>query len=612
MTIRDCADKITGLVAMGGWCAVATSAAEGSAAALLAEPVTGALVLGSALALQLTAGKNDVCARAIDAHRNKTEKAIKKALGDQPQFREAIDLAFSDFDYHIADVRPTGEDLVRLWQFDPQKIAEGLMERLAAKSDTIRDHHIARQAVAHVIAGAVASFRDDAVLFARLEPVLAREYLAQLSAIRAVGEDTNRVVHRTDAKIDALTEMVRALTEQAQTRGDTARAVSVGIDPGVIVTLAQRISADIQDFDQAFRELENAVSIAITVQREGAGGSNAGAFVDAVLKRVAALSARGKFVAASKEAGDAFAQWQRDEAERQAASRQSGLKLLEAGWRQDLLAGDLKSAARKIAQGVYLNEPDPSRRFAALRKEQDVWYKRGRDQGINLDLDVSIELARLSLAIAEGNDQRGSAWNNLGNALQTLGERESGTGRLEEAVAAYREALKEWTRERVPLDWAATQNNLGNALQTLGARESGTARLEQAVAAYRAALEERTRERVPLDWAATQNNLGNALTALGEREDGTELLEEAVTAYREALKEYTRERVPLGWAETHLNLAVALEALFDKTGKRGDLDKALDLTGQALDVFASAGAGYHVEMAERAKARILAKLAKPA
>ena len=32
-----------------------------------------------------------------------------------------------------------------------------------------------------------------------------------------------------------------------------------------------------------------------------------------------------------------------------------------------------------------------------------------------------------------------------------LGERESGTARLEEAVAAYRDALKEWTRERVPL-----------------------------------------------------------------------------------------------------------------------------------------------------------------
>ena len=78
-------------------------------------------------------------------------------------------------------------------------------------------------------------------------------------------------------------------------------------------------------------------------------------------------------------------------------------------------------------------------------------------------------------------------------------------------MAAYREALKEQTRERVPLDWATTQNNLANALRTLGERESGTAKLEEAVAAYREALKERTRERVPLDWAMTQNNLAMRL-----------------------------------------------------------------------------------------------------
>jgi hypothetical protein len=47
-------------------------------------------------------------------------------------------------------------------------------------------------------------------------------------------------------------------------------------------------------------------------------------------------------------------------------------------------------------------------------------------------------------------------------------------------------------------------------------RRPGTARLEEAVAAFRAALEERTRDRVPLDWATTQNNLGHALRALGK------------------------------------------------------------------------------------------------
>ena len=107
---------------------------------------------------------------------------------------------------------------------------------------------------------------------------------------------------------------------------------------------------------------------------------------------------------------------------------------------------------------------------------------------------------------------------NLGNALWRLGERENWTARLEEAVAAYRAALEEWTRERVPLGWAMTQSNLGNALGTLGAGERGTARLEEAVAAYRAALMERTRARVPLDWAYTQQGLATALGALAKRQ----------------------------------------------------------------------------------------------
>jgi hypothetical protein len=62
-------------------------------------------------------------------------------------------------------------------------------------------------------------------------------------------------------------------------------------------------------------------------------------------------------------------------------------------------------------------------------------------------------------------------------------------GRLEEAVAADRAALKEWTRDRVPLDWAMAQNNLGSALLTVGEREPGTSRLAEATTAFLAVLD---------------------------------------------------------------------------------------------------------------------------
>jgi hypothetical protein len=82
---------------------------------------------------------------------------------------------------------------------------------------------------------------------------------------------------------------------------------------------------------------------------------------------------------------------------------------------------------------------------------------------------------------------------------------------------------------------AQTQNDLGNVLAMLGERESGTVHLTQAVAAYRAALEERTRDRVPHEWARTQNDLGNALCTLSKRESGTAHLTEAISAWEAAV-----------------------------------------------------------------------------
>ena len=121
--------------------------------------------------------------------------------------------------------------------------------------------------------------------------------------------------------------------------------------------------------------------------------------------------------------------------------------------------------------------------------------------------DATEKLATLlkNPSAVEPPERRARLQVSLGNALQTLGGRESGTELLGQAIAAYQAALEERKRERVPLEWAATQNNLGAALQVIGERESDTARLEEAVVAHRDALEERTRGRVPFDWAASQN-----------------------------------------------------------------------------------------------------------
>ncbi len=113
-------------------------------------------------------------------------------------------------------------------------------------------------------------------------------------------------------------------------------------------------------------------------------------------------------------------------------------------------------------------------------------------------------------------DERGNYLARQAGALYQQGDERGDNATLRSAIEVYQQALKELTRARVPLDWAATQMNLGTALERLGERESGTARLEEAVAAYRAALQELTRARVPLEWAGCDRAVRRAALAAGQ------------------------------------------------------------------------------------------------
>jgi tetratricopeptide (TPR) repeat protein len=241
--------------------------------------------------------------------------------------------------------------------------------------------------------------------------------------------------------------------------------------------------------------------------------------------------------------------------------------------------GQAADATIRLARSVYGQSAAKISEF--LNSEAQTLYEVGEQRGSNVHLVSAIALRRERLALVSA-DERGKALNDLGLALWTLGERENGTDKLEEAVAVFRAALRELTRERVPLDWAAAQNNLGLALWRVGERKSGTAQLEEAAAAFQEAIRERKRERVPLDWAESQDNLGNALHALGERENGTTLFKDAVQAYRAALEERTRARVPLEWAATQSNLADTLRALGERLDDTALLEEAVATNRAAL------------------------------
>lgn len=138
----------------------------------------------------------------------------------------------------------------------------------------------------------------------------------------------------------------------------------------------------------------------------------------------------------------------------------------------------------------------------------------------------------------------------LALSCQTVGEQVGDGTLLHEAVALYRLALRDTPRQEKRDDWALTQNNLGVALtsrgvalRSLGARGDDEA-LREAVAAYRAALEEFMRERVPVRWAITQNNLGTALRLQAERARDCGLVAEALIAIDGAIEELGKRAAP--------------------------------------------------------------------
>ena len=377
-----------------------------------------------------------------------------------------------------------------------------------------------------------------------------------------VVKDTNAVVHELQATAEKLVEM---LFPQAQ---------DFKIKEGMLIALARRYAeGSPSDFDAAYAGLERALEVAAEDREKGRILANTDDAVNAVIARVDALNEVGRL--------DTAAALLANEETRAYAGL---IRLYDKGLSQAILTRNVESAVAYELKKLHLEAPEPENAYTYLRNVFIEWFMRGDQKGLNFDAEVAIALMRdMACRFSHDQDKKGACLTNLGAALWALGERENGTERLEEAVAAYRAALEERTRDRVPLEWAMTQMNLGIALDALGKRESGTERLLEAIAAYRAALEERTRDRVPLQWAMTQMNLGITFKALGEWESGVERLVEAVAAYRAALEECTRDRVPLDWARTQMNLGSALLELGQRESGTERLEEAVAAYRAALE-----------------------------
>ena len=267
------------------------------------------------------------------------------------------------------------------------------------------------------------------------------------------------------------------------------------------------------------------------------------------------------------------------------ASRDTEFKAKEENYLSDQLLSFISQVRRLLEASEGRPGWDTNTKEATRVILADALAVLGKQSGKADYLEQSIAAYHEALKVLT-RDRVPLQWaaiqNNLGSALLGIGEWEIGSSHLEEAVDAYREALKERTRDRVPLAWVSTQNNLGAALQTLGERENWKVHFEEALIAYREELKVLNRDQVPLDWAATQINLGSLLIRIGERESGTGHLEEALIVLREALEVVTHDQMPLSWAATQVNLGNALYRIGERKKEKHYYEEAATAYREAL------------------------------
>ncbi len=177
---------------------------------------------------------------------------------------------------------------------------------------------------------------------------------------------------------------------------------------------------------------------------------------------------------------------------------------------------------------------------------------------------------------------------NFGLALQSLVP--FNLARITDSIQAYHEALRVFTWEDYPQEYAILYNNIAIAYLSMPmASEREYLRQGLAVQSFEVALKHINLIDHPREYAMLQNNLGNALQYLVSSHPVENNLR-AIAAYDEALKVRNSKDTPIEYANTISNKANALFNLPDdlekpENGNPKNLLKAHNYYQQAWEIF---------------------------
>jgi len=148
--------------------------------------------------------------------------------------------------------------------------------------------------------------------------------------------------------------------------------------------------------------------------------------------------------------------------------------------------------------------------------------------------------------------------NTVGIAYSDLAQVEDYKGNLKRAIRAYKEALKVYTLELYPGQYAMVQNNLANAYMKAGTTVKN---LTNKIKAHREALKGYAVMGDTLMYAYSRRKLGDSYFKLAKFQDEQDNLKKAIRSYEEALKVYTLEKHPSDYESIKEKMTIAKEML---------------------------------------------------
>jgi tetratricopeptide (TPR) repeat protein len=246
------------------------------------------------------------------------------------------------------------------------------------------------------------------------------------------------------------------------------------------------------------------------------------------------------------------------------------------------------SMLRKVMRSTIMRTMLYERLRTANDESRDVRLEKLGDALLDM-YNLSGGAATLEEAIAayeealqlrpKGHHRRATALDDLGGALRRFCEVvNTDTAQLDRGILLHREALQ--LRPLGHSNRDASLNNLAISLQTRFEQTGDLKTLDEAITLNDEALQLRPLGHPYRD--ASLNNLATSLQTRFKQQGGLEALDKAITLNREALQLHSSGH-PLRDASLH-NLAITLYIRFKREGGLETLDEAVKLNREALQL----------------------------